>query len=174
MVSAAFKRRHCRFPSVDNVSYSLEAKGRTRGEEDDRRKHVPSSDVADCISIMSNRRETIGGLSIAGVFYDFVETELLPAIGFDSEVFWSGVAGIVDDLSPINRELLQVRDNLQKKIDAWHKKRKGGEWKPSEYLKFLTSIGYIKSSDEFPAIDTVDVDPEIAEIAGPQLVVPEW
>ena len=64
-----------------------------------------------------DERRNIGGLSVAAVFHDFVETELLPAIGFDSATFWSGVEAIINDLTPVNRELLKIRDDLQAKID---------------------------------------------------------
>ncbi|HNP65372.1 MAG TPA: malate synthase G [Woeseiaceae bacterium] len=111
-------------------------------------------------------------LTINPVFQRFVEDELLPAIGFDSEPFWSGVEAIVDDLTPVNRELLQVRHDLQAKIDKWHKSRPGSDWDHSEYREFLKKIGYLKPVDEFPVIETQNVDAEIAGIAGPQLVVP--
>ena len=119
-----------------------------------------------------DERRNIGGLSVAAVFHDFVETELLPAIGFDSATFWSGVEAIINDLTPVNRELLKIRDDLQAKIDDWHASRPGKDWKHAEYVEFLTDIAYLKSSDAFPEIETQNVDPEIAEIAGPQLVVP--
>ncbi len=122
---------------------------------------------------MSNSdRHTIGGLSIESVMADFVETELLPAIGFDSATFWSGVEAIFGDLSPINRELLQTRDELQQKIDDGHMARQGQHWEHSEYVNFLKEIGYLKSGKRFPKITTAYVDPEISEVAAPQLVVP--
>ena len=119
-----------------------------------------------------DERRIIGGLSVAAVFHDFVETELLPAIGFDPATFWSGVEAIINDLTPVNRELLKIRDDLQAKIDDWHSSRPGKDWKHAEYVEFLTDIAYLKPSDAFPEIETQNVDPEIAEIAGPQLVVP--
>ncbi len=119
-----------------------------------------------------DERRVIGGLSVSTVFHDFVETELLQAIGFDPATFWNGVEAIVSDLTPVNRELLKTRDDLQAKIDAWHSARPGKDWQHAEYVEFLTDIGYLKPSDAFPAIETQNVDPEIAEIAGPQLVVP--
>ena len=119
-----------------------------------------------------DERRNIGGLSVDAVFHDFVESELLPAIGFDPATFWSGVEAIIDDLTPVNRELLKIRDDLQAKIDEWHSSRPDKDWEHAEYLEFLTDIGYLKPSDTFPTIETENVDPEIAEIAGPQLVVP--
>ena len=119
-----------------------------------------------------DERLSIGGLSIAPVFHDFVEKELLQAIGFDPATFWSGVEAIITDLTPVNRDLLKVRDDLQAKIDDWHRAHPGAEWSHSDYLEFLVEIGYLKTSDDFPTIETDNVDVEIAETAGPQLVVP--
>lgn len=118
-----------------------------------------------------------GGLTIDPAFCDFVETELLPAIEFDATTFWDGVEAIVSDLTPRNRDLLKIRDDLQQKIDAWHianNKEAGQEsaWRHSEYVEFLGDIGYLAATEIFPKIATTNVDPEIAEVAGPQLVVP--
>jgi malate synthase len=119
-----------------------------------------------------NDRISVGGLSVEPVFHEFVETELLPAIGFDSASFWGGVEAIINDLTPRNRELLAVRDELQDRIDQWHREHHGFPLVHTEYIKFLRDIDYLGDSDEFPTITTDNVDPEIAEIAGPQLVVP--
>ena len=119
-----------------------------------------------------DERRIIGGLGVASVFHEFVEAELLPAIGFDPATFWSGVEAIISDLTPVNHELLKIRDGMQEKIDAWHSSRPGSDWDHAEYVEFLTDIGYLKPTDDFPTIETQNVDPEIAEIAGPQLVVP--
>jgi len=113
-----------------------------------------------------------GTLRVAPVFHEFVESELLPAIGFDAETFWRGVESIIDDLTPVNRELLKIRDDLQAQIDAWHKAHQDERWSHAEYVEFLNNIGYLKSSDAYTQIETTDVDAEIAELAGPQLVVP--
>ena len=122
-----------------------------------------------------SERRKCGGLTVHPAFYDFIETELLPAVGFDSATFWAGVEAISDDLAPLNRKLLKVRDSLQKKIDAWHIARQdkaGAGWNVAEYRAFLTEIGYLTATADFPEITTTNVDREIAEIAGPQLVVP--
>ncbi|NNF40144.1 MAG: malate synthase G, partial [Woeseiaceae bacterium] len=121
---------------------------------------------------MKNDRHTLGTLSVAPVFFDFVERELLPAIGFESEDFWSGLEAIVTELSPQNRALLATRDDLQEKIDAWHVARRGAEWQHDEYVDFLKEIDYLVAPGKPFAIETANVDAEIAEIAGPQLVVP--
>lgn len=119
-----------------------------------------------------NERIAIGGLSVEPVFHEFVESELLPAIGFDSASFWGGVEAIINDLTPRNRELLGVRDELQARIDQWHREHQGMPLAHSKYIKFLRDIDYLGVDEEFPTIATDNVDPEIAEIAGPQLVVP--
>ena len=70
----------------------------------------------------SSDYKKIGSIRVDSVFHAFVEEELLPAIGFDADQFWSGIAAIIDELTPINRELLAARDALQAKIDDWHQK----------------------------------------------------
>jgi len=119
-----------------------------------------------------DERIVAGGLSIDPVFHGFVESELLPAIGFDSATFWAGVEAIFSDLTPENRELLKIRDEFQAKIDQWHRARQGTPLQHAEYVDFLRDIKYLGGSDEFSAIGVENVDVEIAEIAGPQLVVP--
>jgi malate synthase len=114
----------------------------------------------------------VGKLKISPVFHGFVEKELLPAIDFDSATFWTGLEAIVEELTPVNRKLLQHRDELQQKIDAWHIARRDEPWNHDEYAGFLREIAYLKEPGEPFHIETTDVDPEIAEIAGPQLVVP--
>jgi malate synthase len=113
-----------------------------------------------------------GGLRVDPVFHEFVASELLPAIGFDSASFWGGVEAIINDLTPENRVLLEIRDSFQAKIDEWHRTRQGVPLVHTEYVDFLRSIDYMDSGEEFSAITVENVDPEIAEIAGPQLVVP--
>ena len=117
-------------------------------------------------------RQPVGGLKVSRVFFDFVEQELLPAIGFKSEVFWSGLESIVTELTPVNRSLLAVRDELQLKIDEWHVARQGKAWQHADYVAFLKDLGYLADAGKPFKIETANVDAEIAEIAGPQLVVP--
>ncbi len=114
----------------------------------------------------------IGELTIATGFAEFVEHELLPASGIDTDAFWQGLEQIVSDLTPINRELLNVRDELQLAIDQWHKARPGQALDHAEYVDFLRSSGYLKDFGDSFQITTQGVDPEVAAIAGPQLVVP--
>ena len=117
-------------------------------------------------------RRIVGALSVAPVFFDFVEQELLPAIDLEPDVFWAGLESLVGELTLINRSLLEVRDKLQAKIDAWHTDRKGSDWQQADYVAFLKDIGYLADAGRAFKIGTSNVDPEIAEIAGPQLVVP--
>jgi len=123
-------------------------------------------------SLSDENNRIIGGLSINPIFADFVETELLPAIGFECAIFWSGVESIINDLTPRNHELLKIRDELQDKIDDWHKARQGSDWDHDEYVAFLKDISYLEPSDTFVKIETANVDAELASVAGPQLVVP--
>jgi malate synthase len=112
------------------------------------------------------------GLRVERVLYDFVNEEALPGTGVSPDQFWEGLGDIVATLGPRNRELLAVRDRVQRSIDDWHRERQGTLHDPAAYRTFLETIGYIKPAGEPFEIDTANVDPEIAEIAGPQLVVP--
>ena len=120
---------------------------------------------------MSGRVE-IGGLGIAKDLHDLVRDEIAPGTGVEPEAFWRSLADVVRDLGPKNRALLDRRDRLQARIDAWHAQRKGQPIEPDGYRAFLESIGYLLPAGEDFRIDTANVDDEIALIAGPQLVVP--
>ena len=111
-------------------------------------------------------------LRVAPVFSQFVESELLPAIGVSPAQFWAGLESIIDDLTPLNRALLEKRDEIQAQIDDWHVARRDEAWDHDQYVAFLREIGYLVPEGEAFAVETESVDPEIAEIAGPQLVVP--
>jgi len=113
-----------------------------------------------------------GALTVAPVFARFVEDELLPAIGMSPADFWAGLASIVEDLAPLNRSLLEKRAVIQEAIDAWHLGRKGQPWQHAEYVGFLREIGYLVPEGEPFQVETANVDREIADVAGPQLVVP--
>jgi len=128
--------------------------------------------AVDIEETLASDRQSIGGLSIDSAFHDFVEQELLPAIGMESLGFWQGVEVIINELTPVNRRLLEIRDELQQTIDNWHKNRQGRKWRQAEYAQFLRDIGYLKRPGRPFSISTRNVDPEIAEVAGPQLVVP--
>ena len=117
-------------------------------------------------------RRQVGNLRVDTAFFDFVENEVLPAIALEPAAFWSGFEALIDDLTPVNRALLKTRDVLQQQIDDWHRAHPGGDYDHAEYLAFLRSIGYLMETGDQFTIGTENVDPEIAGIAGPQLVVP--
>ncbi|KAF7764719.1 malate synthase [Pseudoalteromonas citrea] len=110
------------------------------------------------------------GLSIDTALFKFVNQQVLPGTGIQQLSFWEGFADLIHDLSPINRDLLNKRLDLQKKIDEYH--RDNPTWNSSEYRTFLQEIGYLVTPPKAFRIDTDNVDPEIALMAGPQLVVP--
>ena len=112
------------------------------------------------------------GLKINTKLFDFVNNEIIPGTNIKKEEFWNNFGNIVHELAPINKNLIQKREDIQKKIDEWHKKNKGKELNKNEYLKFLKSISYIVEEKDDFNIETTNVDDEIAKIAGPQLVVP--
>ena len=119
-----------------------------------------------------SEREEPSTLTVSPALSQFVEGELLPVIGLKPDAFWSGLESIIDDLTPVNRALLARRDEIQAKIDAWHEERQGQAWDHEEYVAFLQDIAYLLPTGEPFSIETENVDPEIAEVAGPQLVVP--
>ncbi|MFZ5617835.1 MAG: malate synthase G [Pseudomonadota bacterium] len=112
------------------------------------------------------------GLKVDKPLVDFIENEALRGSGLSASAFWSGLSAIYADLTPVNSALLSKRDDLQSKIDAWHDARKGQTFDQAEYLGFLRSIGYLVDEPAPFTIRTRNVDPEIATMAGPQLVVP--
>jgi malate synthase len=114
----------------------------------------------------------VSGLQVERVLYDFVNEELVPGSGVTASQVWDGLAECVRELAPRQRQLLAVRDGLQQSIDGWHRSHAGQPHDPATYRTFLESIGYVAPAGETFEIDTADVDPEIAVIAGPQLVVP--
>ena len=113
-----------------------------------------------------------GGLQVARPLFDFVNTEALPGTGLDERAFWDGLGKLIGDLAGRNKALLDRRDALQKQIDNWHTANRGKPIEMDAYLGFLRSIGYLLDPPPPFSITTSNVDPEIAAIAGPQLVVP--
>ena len=121
---------------------------------------------------MSKNYQNIHSLKVSEELLSFVNNELLKDLDITSENFWLGFDHVVHELAPKNKELLEIREILQKKIDDWHIKNKGNEIKINDYKKFLQEIGYLKNEGPDFKIQTSNVDDEIAQIAGPQLVVP--
>ena len=121
---------------------------------------------------MAKKYILLGQLSIAFKLLDFVNNELLPDTGVTKENFWNGLDKCAHELAPKNRKLLEFRENLQKKIDVWHRDKKGEKIDIKEYKNFLVNIGYLKKEGKKFQIETKNVDSEISTIAGPQLVVP--
>ncbi len=119
---------------------------------------------------MENRVE-LHGLKVAEELRDFAVKEALPGTGIEPDRFWKALAEIVNDLAPKNRALLAKRDALQEKIDAWYKEN-GAPADQEAYQAFLREIGYLLPEGEAFSVSTENVDPEIATVAGPQLVVP--
>ncbi len=119
-----------------------------------------------------NERIEKFGLQVARSLHDMIEREALPGTGVSSDQFWKGLSELVHEKGPKNRALLATRDALQAKIDAWHRERRGTPHDPAEYAAFLSEIGYLVPKGPDFAVETANVDPEIASIPGPQLVVP--
>jgi len=117
-------------------------------------------------------RVQIAGLDIDAELAAFVAIEAAPGTGIDPQEFWTGFAALLADLAPRNAALLATRDALQAKIDAWHDARRGRPHDASAYRAFLEEIGYLRPAPAARPITTANVDPEIATLAGPQLVVP--
>ncbi len=117
-------------------------------------------------------RVCVDHLEVDKVLYDFVNQEAMPGTGVLEQPFWSGFTQLVRALAPRNAALLLKRDQLQSKIDEWHRHNPGAAFDHSRYKAFLIEIGYLVPEKQPFAVDTADVDAEIAQIAGPQLVVP--
>jgi malate synthase len=114
----------------------------------------------------------IGGLKVNEELYHLVRNEIAPGTGVNADRFWKSFGEIVRDLAPKNRALLEKRDELQKQIDQYHLARKGQPFNREEYTTFLKEIGYLVPEGGKFKITTANVDPEITQIAGAQLVVP--
>ena len=118
------------------------------------------------------QRENRQGLNVAAELVDFIEAKALPGTGVSAEQFWTGLARMVSELGPKNRELLDTREAIQQKIDSWHVERQGASHDAEAYEAFLRDIGYLLPEGEDFNIETTNTDPEIATTPGPQLVVP--
>jgi malate synthase len=120
---------------------------------------------------MSDRIEK-HGLRVAAILHDFIAREALPGTGIDEAAFWAGFSALAHRLAPENKGLLAERDRLQAAIDDWHRARKGKPHDAAAYRAFLESIFYLVPEGGAFQVGTGNVDPEIATVAGPQLVVP--
>ena len=121
---------------------------------------------------MTIARINVGGLQVAQNLYDFINQEAMPGTGVEPAEFWQAFGQIVADLAPKNAALLATRDALQQQINAWHKDNVGKFSDMDVYENFLRDIGYIVPEGAAFEVTTQNVDAEIADIAGPQLVVP--
>ena len=123
-------------------------------------------------SAMQEKYIEINNLKVSEELSKFINDELLKDTGVTVEKFWSGLEKALNELVPKNKELIKFREDLQKKIDDWHIKKKGKEINLNEYKEFLFEIDYLKKEGPDFKIETENVDDEIRNIAGPQLVVP--
>ncbi|EWG11361.1 malate synthase G [Cytobacillus firmus] len=111
-----------------------------------------------------------GSLQVASELYEFINSEALPGSLVDQEQFWSGLEALINDLTPKNKALLAKRDEIQHKLNTWHRENKDFDF--NSYKSFLEEIGYLEPKAEDFKITTENVDEEVAVKAGPQLVVP--
>lgn len=116
-------------------------------------------------------RINVGGLNVDSGLYAFVNEQALPGTGIDQSKFWTDLETLVTDLAPKNLALLEKRDELQAKMDEYYKAN-STDYNLEDYKKFLSDIGYLVPEGGKFSVDTSNVDPEIAMVAGPQLVVP--
>ncbi len=121
---------------------------------------------------MSTNYLSINNLKVSENLLNFVNDELLKDTNISSKEFWSGFDKMVHELAPKNKKLIEIRENLQKQINDWHKNNKTKYFKIGEYKDFLKKIGYLIDEGPDFKIETKNVDDEITKIAGPQLVVP--
>jgi len=114
----------------------------------------------------------VDDLKVADNLKRFIDEEALPGTGVEPAAFWSSFSTILNELAPKNREFLEIREKLQGEIDDWHRARRGKTIDMAEYQAFLKELGYLVPEGGDFRIETENVDPEIALVPGPQLVVP--
>jgi malate synthase len=136
------------------------------------RGHPAYADLCDTGETAPGDAITGPGVEIAPALRSFIDNEVIPGTGVAPERFWQGLVALLRELAPMNRTLLEKRDALQKRIDAWHERRPGAGGFGAPYEAMLREIGYLAPAGAPFTIETANVDPEIARIAGPQLVVP--
>ena len=117
-------------------------------------------------------RTQVHGLQVAQELHTFINEQVLPGTGVDAAAFWQGFDALVADLAPKNAALLAERDRLQTELDTWHQAHPGPITDMAAYQQFLTQIGYLVEPPKDAKATTENVDAELAQIAGPQLVVP--
>ena len=115
---------------------------------------------------------TRGSIEIESALYNFINDVALSGIAKSKDDFWNSFEKLIQEFAPRVEHLLRVRDDYQSQIDEWHITNRGDGHNNQEYLQFLTDIGYIKDRPESVQVQTGNVDPEIASVAAPQLVVP--
>ena len=130
-----------------------------------------SADSAHCFLTMTERIDCYS-LKVARPLYALITDEVLPGTGVSPDVFWSGLSDLIHHFGPRNRVLLERRDALQAAIDRWHQSHAGAAFDAQAYQRFLEEIGYLEPEGPDFSIETSGIDPEIAAIPGPQLVVP--
>ncbi|MDX1823377.1 MAG: malate synthase G [Thiohalomonadales bacterium] len=118
------------------------------------------------------KRIHVGGLQIAEVLHDLVANEITPGIGISAEAFWQGLGNCLIKMELLDEALLEKRDQLQAQIDNWHQQHADQPHDPVAYKAFLQDIGYLLPEGDDFTISTSNTDPEISQVAGPQLVVP--
>ena len=121
---------------------------------------------------MTSKYHSVSNLKVSDELFNFVNNELFNGTDISPEKFWKDFDKAIHELAPKNKELINFRESLQKKIDIWHINNKGKDIQIKEYKNFLKEIGYLKDEGSDFKIETSDIDEEIASIAGPQLVVP--
>ena len=121
---------------------------------------------------MTTKYHSVNRLKVSEELFLFVNNELLKDTDISPDKFWQGFDEVVHELAPKNKKLIEIREDLQKKINEWHINNKGKVIKIKEYKEFLKKIGYLKNEGPNFKIETANVDEEITSIAGPQLVVP--
>jgi malate synthase len=117
-------------------------------------------------------RVSRAGLQVAPVIAELLEEQICPGTGVEPDHFWASLTAIVTELRPRNEALLAIREDMQKQIDTWHREHPGAGYDRAAYKQFLQDIGYLLPEPAAFTITTENVDPEVATLAGPQLVVP--
>src|SRR5215213_974348 len=109
------------------------------------------------------------GLQVDTQLVDFIESEALPGTGIAADAYWAGLTGLVERFMPRNRELLAFRDELQGKLDQWHREHGPANSDPTAYQAFLREIGYLVPEPADFTVESSGLDPEISTVCGPQL-----